>query len=363
MVKPSTFVAMLLIIEFLDELVGGVINAAWPLIKRDLSLSYVQIGMALSLPPIVGNAVEPVLGILSETGKRRRIIMAGGVLFGLAVLLTAASRQFSALLISLVVFYPASGAFVSLSQAALMDFEPDRRGINMAKWVASGSVGVLAGPLMLTAFLSLDGTWRHALIAIGVIALAALPFVRGYYQGPGHTRLAFRDGLKAALSRLAQGRILRWLIALEFSDLMLDVLMAYLALYYVDVVGCSPAYAALAVAVWSGAGMLGDFLLIPLLRRVEGLVYLRWSVMAEFVLYPLFLLCPWLWVKLVVLGLLGVFNAGWYSILQAQLYSAMPNRSGLILTVSNMSGLVGSAIPFAIGLRLSFSVSPPQCGC
>lgn len=353
--KLSYFVIFLFIIEFLDELVGGVINAAWPLIKQDLSLNYIQVGIALSLPSIVGNVIEPVLGILSETGKRRSIVITGAILFGLAVLLAAASRQFYALLISLIIFYPASGAFVSLSQAALMDFAPDEREVNMAKWVFSGSLGVVAGPLMLTAFLSLNGNWRHALIATGITSLAILPFIWEYpYQKPDHRNLTFRAGLKASLRSLSQKGIIRWLVALEFSDLMLDVLMAYLALYYVDVVGCSPAYAALAVAAWSGAGLLGDFLLIPLLRKVEGLVYLRLSVMVELALYPLFLLSPWLWAKLVLLGLLGLFNAGWYSILKAQLFSAMPDRSGLALTVSNISGLAGSCIPFAIGFAAQF---------
>jgi len=45
---------------------------------------------------------------------------------------------------------------------------------------------------------------------------------------------------------------------------MLDILYGFLALYFVDVVRVSPAFAALGVAVWTGLGLLGDFLLIPL---------------------------------------------------------------------------------------------------
>ncbi len=39
-----------LLIEFIDELVFGVEAAAWPLIRDDLALNYIQIGLALSLP-------------------------------------------------------------------------------------------------------------------------------------------------------------------------------------------------------------------------------------------------------------------------------------------------------------------------
>ncbi len=46
---------------------------------------------------------------------------------------------------------------------------------------------------------------------------------------------------------------------------MLDVLLGFLALYFVDVAGFSSSQAGLGVAVWTGMGLLGDFLLILLL--------------------------------------------------------------------------------------------------
>jgi FSR family fosmidomycin resistance protein-like MFS transporter len=143
--------------------------------------------------------------------------------------------------------------------------------------------------------------------------------------------------------------IWRWLILLEFSDLMLDVLLGFLALYFVDVVGVSPAEAGLAVAVWTGAGLAGDFLLIPLLERVRGLDYLRVSVLIKCGLYPAFLLLPGVAPKVALLALLGFLNAGWYAILQARLYSAMPGQSGTALALTNVSGMVGGLIPLGLG--------------
>jgi FSR family fosmidomycin resistance protein-like MFS transporter len=130
---------------------------------------------------------------------------------------------------------------------------------------------------------------------------------------------------------------------------MLDVLLGFLALYFVDVVRLTAEQASLAVAVWTGAGLLGDFLLIPLLERMRGLSYLRVSALIELVLFPIFLLVPNVPTKFVLLGLLGFFNSGWYSILQAKLYSAMPGQSGTVMTVGNIYGLVGGLIPLALG--------------
>jgi FSR family fosmidomycin resistance protein-like MFS transporter len=71
---------------------------------------------------------------------------------------------------------------------------------------------------------------------------------------------------------------------------------------------------------------------------------------AALVLFPAFLLVPGVWAKLVLLGLLGLSNAGWYPILKAQLYSAMPGQSGTVMTVGNVFGLVGGLIPLGLGL-------------
>jgi len=153
-----------------------------------------------------------------------------------------------------------------------------------------------------------------------------------------------------AVRALRRREVLRWLTLLECSDLMLDVLLGFLALYFVDVVGATPAQAGAAVAVWTGVGLLGNLLLIPLLERVRGLRYLRLSAVVELVLFPAFLLVPGFWAKLLLLGLLGLFNTGWYSILKAQLYSVMPGQSGTVMAVGNVFGLVGALVPLGLGL-------------
>jgi FSR family fosmidomycin resistance protein-like MFS transporter len=139
-------------------------------------------------------------------------------------------------------------------------------------------------------------------------------------------------------------------VLLEFSDLMLDVLLGFLALYFHDVAGLTEIQSVSAVIVWLAAGLLGDFLLIPLLEKVDGLKYLRYSVILELLLFPAFLLVPMPWLKLILVGLLGFFNSGWYAILKGRLYSALPGRSGTVMALDNYAGLIGGLLPFGIGL-------------
>jgi len=359
------FAFTLLLIEFLDEFVFGAREAAWPLIRTDLGLNYIQIGLLLSLPSLVSSIIEPFLGVLGDVWKRHVLILGGGVFFAASLLLTVLSQSFLVLLLSFILAYPASGAFVSLSQAALMDTDPARHEHNMARWTFAGSLGVVTGPLALGTAAMLGLGWRglfsfFAALSFSVLAIAWRFPSASYQPAPGQSSDAplpntrslisnLKDGIVNALRALRRGEVLRWLTLLQFSDLMLDVLLGFLALYFVDIVHVSEAEASIAVAVWTGVGLLGDFLLIPLLERVRGLTYLRFSVAVELVLFPTFLLVPTLWVKLVLLGLLGLFNSGWYSILQGRLYSAMPGQSGTVMTVGNIFGLVGGLIPLALG--------------
>ncbi len=349
-----------LLIEFLDELVFGVNEAAWPLIRTDLRLSYLQIGLLLSVPGIVSAIIEPFLGILGDVWKRRLLILGGGIFFALACLLTGLSTGFVILLFALCVFYPSSGAFVSLSQAALMDNQPSRHEQNMARWTFAGSLGVVLGPLLLTGMAFIGFGWRGVFITLAGLTVLVLFLVwRRVPKAPENVSAVPRfsevwSGVRDAFFALRRGEVLRWLVLLQFSDLMLDVLLGFLALYFVDVSGLKAGQAALGIAVWSGLGLLGDFLLIPLLERVRGLNYLRLSVLIELLLFPAFLLMRDLVVKFILLGLLGFFNSGWYAILKGRLYSSMPGQSGTVMTLDNVFGLLGKLLPFGIGLAAQF---------
>ena len=354
--RLAHFVLVLLLIECLDELVFGAREAAWPLIRDDLGLSYAQVGVLLSLPSIFANAIEPFLAVLGDVWRRRLIVLGGGAVFTVSLTLTAASHSFWPLLFSFILMYPASGAFVSLSQATLMDLDETRREHNMARWTFAGSIGVVLGPLLLGLGSLLALGWRGVFAVLAGLSCALfllstrMPYPDG--RGAGH-RLEFAPvltGLRDAVAAIARPAVAKWLVLLEFSDLMLDVLLGFLALYLVDVGGATPAQASLAVAVWTGFGLLGDFALIPLLERVAGLRYLRVSAVLELLLFPAMLLAPGFEAKLVLLGLLGFFNSGWYAILQAQLYGALPGQSGIALAVKNVSGIVASVIPLALGL-------------
>ena len=330
-------------------MVFGVREAAWPLITRDLGLSYADVGLLLAVPGVLAALVEPVLGLLADTGRRRLLLVVGGLVFAAGLGVVALASGLGWLMAGSIVIYPASGAFVALSQASLMDLDPERHEVNMARWTLAGSVGAVLGPLLITAAVTVGLGWRWV---IAGLALLMLPLVLGVRWIPAAP--AAHDSLLAAargaLAALRRWEVIRWLVVLEATNLMGDVLLGYLALYFVDVAGLSPAAAGAAIVVWTLAGLAGDALLLPVLARVSGLRYLRASALLAMVVYPVFLLAGPVPVKIAALALIGVVHAGWYAIPQGRLYTELGETTGTAVALSSLGTAAGSLLPLAIGM-------------
>jgi FSR family fosmidomycin resistance protein-like MFS transporter len=389
-----------LAVELADELVDGAKGAALPLIRHDLGLSYPQIGLLASVPLIAGGLLELPLGVLAGEGRRRRLaILAGGIVFVLTLLGAASARSFAVLLCAFIAFFPASGAFVSLTQAELMDTWPDRQAQVMTRWDLAGSTGAVAGPLLLAAVLATGGGWRDTYLALaGLAALAWLGLclrgphaddavgtekafdtsgeaeaaeAAGIAEGDGAAKVGGAEvtteggadaggdgGLertwrvrgREVLGALRDWGSVRWLVLLQVADLLVDVFTGFLALYLVNVGHLRPAVAALAIAIRLGAALAGDAALIVVLERVRDLTVLRVSAVAAALLYPGFLLVPGIAAKLVLLAVLSAATAPWYPLLQARLYGSLPGRSSVAVTLSSAAGLAGGLGPLAVGL-------------
>jgi FSR family fosmidomycin resistance protein-like MFS transporter len=322
----------------------------------------------------VGGFLELPMGVLAGQGRRRRlVILGGGILFLLSLLAVASARSFAVLLAAFVAFYPASGAFVSLTQAEVMDARPDRQAQVMARWDLAGAAGAVAGPLLLTAVLASGGGWRAGyLVLAGISALIWLgALLRGRAEASGQqaaaeAEVAVRRPWTARVREIGPeiGRALRdwgtlrWLLLIEVADLLVDVFTGFLALYLVDVAHLTPAVAALAIAVRLGAALAGDAALIVILERVSDLTVLRVSAAAAALLYPGFLIVPGVVPKLAVLAALSAATAPWYPVLQARLYGSLPGRSSVAVTLSSAAGLAGGLGPLAVGLvAQSFGLS------
>jgi len=229
----------------------------------------------------------------------------------------------------------------------------------------------VAGPLLAAAVLAVGGSWRLAFVIVAAASAAAWGAVavtgRARHDQsasqpagePGAAEAAAapeRDdetgwpGWRPAIALVRRSGALRWLALLEVSDLLLDVLTAFLAVYLVAIAHASPAVAALGVAVRLGAGLAGDVILIRLLERRDSRRVLRASVPLALGLFPAFLLVPGIGPKLALLAALTLATAPWYPVLQAKLYGSLPGHSGLAVSLTSAASLAGGLGPLVVGL-------------
>ena len=222
----------------------------------------------------------------------------------------------------------------------------------MARWELAGAAGSVAGPLLLIAVLAAGGGWRSAYL---LLTLAAAMALLGVARNPpvpppgAGEQARAGPGVSRVLGALRSAGVARWLVLLQLCDLLLDILTGFVALYLVDVVHATPAQAALGLAIRLGAVLAGDAALVWALGRVRALSLVRASAAAAALLYPAFLLAPGIGPKLALIGCLSAVTAPWYPVLQAQLYSSLPDDSAVAVSLSSAASLIGGAGPLAIG--------------
>ncbi|HZM25163.1 MAG TPA: MFS transporter, partial [Anaerolineales bacterium] len=280
----------------------------------------------------------------------------GGLLFTLSLFMTSASYSFLFLLFSFILFNPSSGAFVNLSQANLMDSDTTRREQNMARWTFSGSLGVLTGPLLLGVFVYFGLGWRGTYAFVASLSTLCLLAALRYLPPDSISSVSFPalrlvfDGFRAAFAALKRREVWRWLLLLEFADLMMDVFLSYMALYFVDVGGVSETQAGIAVTIWLILGMIMDFAFIPFIdHQPDSIKYLRVTAILEVFAFAIFLLVPGLIPKMVAIVFVNFFNTGWYPILQGRLYSNLPGQSASIMAIGAVTTPIAKFFPLAIG--------------
>jgi FSR family fosmidomycin resistance protein-like MFS transporter len=352
----TSLTALFLLIEYFDEFNYSIGNAALPAIRDNLGFTYVQVGLLLGLPGIVNTFIEPVLMLLGDTHYRKHIMLGGGMAIALSLLAIATAHNFTWVLLGMVIAFPASGAYVSLSQATLMDLNPGRQPQMMARWTVAGSLANLLGPLLLAGGFALGFGWRWAYFGMAGMCLL-LVMITWRRQIPLHPRLQqpgqpahpMHDLLQGLWQGIRNPKLLRWMALLPISDLLLDVLTGYLPLYFTDVAGFTVAQASLMMSVLMLASLISNIVLIPILEKFPGRNVVRLSAGVTGALYAAWLLAPWLWAKIALIIVIKLVTLGWYEVLQGEAFATIPGRSGTVMAINSLFGLLAGGISFLVG--------------
>ena len=347
------FIAVLYGVELLDEFIYGLFGAVLPTIKTELALTYTQIGLLFTLPGLIGVLGEPFIGLLGDTRHRRALVVGGILATAIGLSLIAGTQHYVMLLAATCILVVASGAYVNLSQATLIDRDPRRAENTMARWVLAGAIGVTISPLIITVVLSLEGSWRavyfSTAIAAGVFALLLFKQRFDGHAGADDGVGSFKQLGRNLLAALRSRTLIKWVILTELADFMLDKLLEVTGLYFHDVAGVSLPAASAVVTVATISGLIGSFALVPLLEKVSGVRVLRVSAAVALLAYAAMLLIPIVWVKIVLIAVINLSTAGWYAVLRAKCYEVLPGQSGVVVAVTSLANVSSLFVPLLLG--------------
>lgn len=347
------FVAVLYGVELLDEFIYGLFGAALPTIKTELALTYTQVGLLFTLPGLIGVLGDPFIGLLGDTRQRRALVLGGIVATAIGLTLIAGAQQFLPLLLVQCLMYVASGAYVNLSQASLIDRNPRRAENTMARWVLMGAIGVTIAPLLVTVVLAVEGSWRAVFLGAALVAgaFALLLFKQRFdgHAGADDEVGSLKQLGRSLLTALRSRTLIKWVILTELADFMLDKLLEVTGLYFHDVAGASLPAASAAVTVSTMAGLIGSFAVVPLLEKINGVRVLRFSAFSVLWAYAALLLIPIVWLKVVLIAVISLSTAGWYVVLRAKCYEALPGQSGVVVAVTSLANLSSLCVPLLLG--------------
>jgi len=144
----------------------------FPLLRKDLGLDYVDMGLTVTIYAIVTGALQTPMGFLVDRFGGRPVLIAGLFVNALAIFLAAFVTGFWGLAFAMAlgglgssVFHPADYTILNAAVS------PSRIGRAMSAHSLAGNLGFLVGPLFV-AFVAAFGGWTLALQSAGLLGMA-----------------------------------------------------------------------------------------------------------------------------------------------------------------------------------------------
>jgi MFS family permease len=154
-----------------DYMARQVLNAVFPLLKAEWSLSDSQLGLLSGVVAVMVGLLTFPLSLAADRWGRVRSLTLMAVLWSLATLLCAAAEDYTTMLAGRVLVGVGEAAYGSVGIAVVISVFPRRlRATLSAAFMAGGLFGQVLGVAIGSA-IAADHGWRTAFAAIGLFGL------------------------------------------------------------------------------------------------------------------------------------------------------------------------------------------------
>jgi len=249
-------VVVLLVVSALNYGDRSALSAVFPLLRRDLGVTDLQLGLLGSAFLWAYGLGCPFSGLLADRYSRSRIIVTSLALWSLATLAVAYVQDFRQLVAARVLLGVTECLYIPAALALIADHHgPATRGVAISLNLAGMSAGLIAGATG-AGYMAQTLGWRQAFAALGwfglALAVVAAFTVRDAAPATGEARATRAGSLLSQLAVLARTPTYYFvLLQSMLNSAGIWMFWQWLPLYYQETYGMSLA----------GAGFSGTFML------------------------------------------------------------------------------------------------------
>ncbi|ANU21770.1 MFS transporter [Planococcus plakortidis] len=346
-------------VHLLNDSLQAVIPAMFPILEKDLGLTFTQLGLIAFALNMVASVLQPVIGFASDKKPMPYALPLGMVFSFIGIAGLAFAPEYWLILLSVIflgfgsaVFHP-EGSRVSYMAAG------SRRGLSQSIYQVGGNSGQALAPL-ISAFILVPLGQRGAALFLFVAAIGifVLSKISAWYKAQLE-RDKLEKVTKAVLSSLPPltkkqvGTALTLLLLIIFArTFYITTITSFYIFHLMDNYGVTIQQGQMFIFLFLGIGAFGTFFGGPLADRIGRK---RVIVLSLLVPIPLALVLPYVALPIValILAVLGFFLMLSFSVMVVYAQELVPSRigtmSGLTVGLAFGMGAIGSV---AIGVLM-----------
>jgi len=319
--------------HLLNDLMQSLLPAAYPVLHRDFSLSFGQIGLLSLVYQITASILQPLVGLYTDH-RPKPYSLPFAMLASMTGLLTLAfGPDYHTLLVGAAllglgssIFHPESSRIARLASGGA-------HGLAQSVFQVGGNVGSSLGPLA-AAFVVLP-RGQHGLAwaaPVAILGIVVMTWIGRWYQGTGHatrstTRVAARH---PAVSSSQVWRAMAVLVMLLFSKyIYLASITNYYPFYLMERFGLTAKTAQLYQFVFFAAVAIGTIIGGPIGDRIGRKRVIWFSILG---VLPFTLALPHvgLAATVVLSVIIGLFIASAFPAIVVYAQELIPGRTGMV---------------------------------
>jgi FSR family fosmidomycin resistance protein-like MFS transporter len=320
--------------HLLNDIIGGLVPAIYPLLKSSYHLSFSQVGLITLTYQTTSSLLQPLIGHYTDRRPRPFSLMAGMACTLVGVIMLSRAASFPAILIAATavgigssVFHPESSRIARLASGG-------QHGLAQSIFQVGGNFGFSLGPLFAALVVFRHGQPSIAWFSLSALfAMVVLSQVGRWYKRENLKRSQARATSAPPISAVPSGKVARAmtiLLVLIFSKyIYMASITTYLTFYLISKFHISVQSAQIHLFYFLGASAAGILIGGPVGDRI-GRKYVIWCSILG--VLPFTLALPYVdlfWTGVLSVAI-GLILSSAFSAILVFAHELIPGKVGMI---------------------------------